>query len=93
MSLSEVRRLTKIPLALTSALVAPSAVPLEQSLTSVLSDSIQKMAKVFVTRRIPEAALQMLRDAPEVAEVRVNPDNRVLSREGSPVKLVSEHFI
>lgn len=39
------------------------------------------MAKVFVTRRIPEAALQMLRDAPEVAEVRVNPENRVLTRE------------
>lgn len=41
------------------------------------------MAKVFVTRRIPEAALKLLRDAPEVAEVRVNPDNRVLSRDGS----------
>lgn len=39
------------------------------------------MAKVFVTRRIPEAALDMLRNAPEVAEVRVNPDARVLTRE------------
>lgn len=40
------------------------------------------MSKVFITRRIPEAAIQMLRDAPEVAEVRVNPENRVLTREG-----------
>lgn len=38
------------------------------------------MAKVFVTRRIPEEALKVLREAPEVAEVRVNPENRVLTR-------------
>lgn len=41
------------------------------------------MAKVFVTRRIPDAALDMLRNAPEVAEVRVNPENRVLTRQGT----------
>ena len=41
------------------------------------------MSKVFVTRRIPEEALQVLRDAPEVAEVRVNPENRVLTRQGA----------
>lgn len=41
------------------------------------------MAKVFVTRRIPEDALKVLREAPEVAEVRVNPENRVLTRQGS----------
>lgn len=40
------------------------------------------MAKVFVSRRIPEEALKVLREAPEVAEVRVNPENRVLTREG-----------
>jgi hypothetical protein len=45
------------------------------------------MAKVFVTRQIPEAALNMLREAPEVAEVRVNPENRVLSRDGTFVSL------
>jgi lactate dehydrogenase-like 2-hydroxyacid dehydrogenase len=39
------------------------------------------MAKVFVTRRIPEDALKVLREAPEVAEVRVNPENRVLTRQ------------
>jgi hypothetical protein len=41
------------------------------------------MAKVFVTRKIPEDALKALREAPEVAEVRVNPDNRVLTRQGA----------
>lgn len=40
------------------------------------------MSKVFVTRRIPEDALEALRKAPEVAEVRVNPENRVLTRQG-----------
>eukprot|EP01114_Cavostelium_apophysatum_P006929 TRINITY_DN1852_c0_g1_i1.p1 TRINITY_DN1852_c0_g1~~TRINITY_DN1852_c0_g1_i1.p1 ORF type:complete len:325 (+),score=90.98 TRINITY_DN1852_c0_g1_i1:90-1064(+) len=39
------------------------------------------MAKVFVTRRIPEEALNFLRSCPEIKEVRVNPDNRVLSRQ------------
>jgi hypothetical protein len=47
------------------------------------------MAKVFVTRKIPDDALKVLREAPEVAEVRVNPDNRVLTRQGafSPICL------
>jgi len=39
------------------------------------------MAKVFITRRIPEEAIELLKNAPEVAEVKVNPDNRVLSRQ------------
>lgn len=41
------------------------------------------MAKVFITRRIPEEAIELLKNAPEVAEVKVNPDNRVLSRQGT----------
>ncbi len=40
------------------------------------------MAKVFITRRIPEEAIELLKNAPEVAEVKVNPDNRVLTRQG-----------
>jgi len=39
-----------------------------------------KMAKVFVTRKIPQEALDYLKNAPEVKELRINPDNRVLSR-------------
>jgi len=38
------------------------------------------MAKVFITRKIPQEAIDYLKNAPEVKEVRVNPDNRVLSR-------------
>jgi len=38
------------------------------------------MANVFVTRKIPQEALDHLKNAPEVKELRVNPDNRVLSR-------------
>jgi len=38
------------------------------------------MAKVFVTRKIPQEALDYLKNAPEVKELRINPDNRVLSR-------------
>jgi hypothetical protein len=40
------------------------------------------MAKVYITRRIPQEVLDFLRSAPEVKEVRVNPENRVLTREG-----------
>jgi len=36
--------------------------------------------KVFVTRALPEAALEMLRRAPEVSELRVSPHDRVLTR-------------
>jgi len=39
------------------------------------------MSKVFVTRKIPEKAIEFLRNTPEIKEVRVNQDNRVLSRE------------
>jgi glyoxylate reductase len=38
------------------------------------------MAKVYVTRRIPEEVLSFLRSVPEIKEVRVNPENRVLTR-------------
>ncbi|MCS7254252.1 MAG: D-glycerate dehydrogenase [Armatimonadota bacterium] len=37
--------------------------------------------KVFVTRMLPEPAIEKLRNAPEVAEVRINPHDRVITRE------------
>lgn len=39
------------------------------------------MSKVFVTRAIPETCLKALREAKGIAEVRVNPENRVLTRQ------------
>jgi len=38
------------------------------------------MAKVFVSRRIPQEAIDFLQKAPEVKEVRINSENRILSR-------------
>lgn len=37
--------------------------------------------KVFVTRMLPEPAMEKLRSAPEVAEVRINPHDCVITRE------------
>jgi len=42
---------------------------------------VEAMAKVFVTRQIPQAVLDFLQSAPEIKEVRVNKENRVLTRE------------
>eukprot|EP01121_Diplochlamys_sp_Union-15-3_P022216 TRINITY_DN9388_c0_g1_i2.p1 TRINITY_DN9388_c0_g1~~TRINITY_DN9388_c0_g1_i2.p1 ORF type:complete len:328 (-),score=73.48 TRINITY_DN9388_c0_g1_i2:9-992(-) len=39
------------------------------------------MSKVFVTRRIPQKALDLLKTGHGVGEVKVNPENRVLTRE------------
>jgi len=39
------------------------------------------MAKVFVTRQIPHSVLEFLKKCPEIGEVRVNKENRVLTRE------------
>jgi hypothetical protein len=52
-------------------------------LVSLSQQKHNTMAKVFITRRIPEEAIELLKNAPEVAEVKVNPDNRVLSRSGT----------
>lgn len=37
--------------------------------------------KVFVTRMLPEAAIEKLRSASEVAEVRINPHDRAMTRD------------
>ena len=36
---------------------------------------------VFVTRELPEKAMEVLRSAPEIGELRVNPHDRVVTRE------------
>jgi len=38
------------------------------------------MAKVFVTRQIPDVAIDYLKKCPEISEVKVNTENRVLSK-------------
>ena len=37
--------------------------------------------KVFVTRLLPDRGMKMLREAPEISEVRVNPHDRVIARD------------
>jgi len=39
------------------------------------------MANVYVTRKIPQPAIDMLKNCSLIKEVRVNPDNRVLTRQ------------
>jgi hypothetical protein len=41
------------------------------------------MAKVFVTRELTPRVMERLRAAPEIKELRVNPDDRVLTRAGT----------
>jgi hypothetical protein len=48
--------------------------------------TVCSMAKVYVTRRIPSEVLDYLKSIPEIKEVRVNPENRVLTREGNHSK-------
>lgn len=59
-----------------------SSVPCDRPAHSLANHLRAIMSKVFVTRAIPETCLKALREAKGVAEVRVNPENRVLTRQG-----------